>query len=142
MEYFDFIKLFFTANDKEYNEKVTKMDKTNYFIPLINLISKKYPEIVNSVNIEIFYSFPDVAVDFLRMILKNNSGKTVPKWVYYKTKEEIKKEENTAETIEKFITYFNIDKKILEDYLFVFGENGKREIIEKVEFLEKISVQK
>ena len=142
MEYFDFIKLFFTANDKEYNEKVTKMDKTNYFIPLINLISKKYPETVNSVNIEIFYSFPDVAVDFLRMILKNNSGKTVPKWVYYKTKEEIKKEENTAETIEKFITYFNIDKKILEDYLFVFGENGKREIIEKVEFLEKISVQK
>ena len=142
MEYFDFIKLFFTANDKEYNEKVTKMDKTNYFIPLINLISKKYPETVNSVNIEIFYSFPDVAVDFLRMILKNNSGKTVPKWVYYKTKEEIKKEENTAETIEKFITYFNIDKKILEDYLFVFGENGKREIIEKVEFLEKINVQK
>lgn len=142
MEYFDFIKLFFTANDKEYNEKVTKMDKTNYFIPLINLISKKYPEIVNSVNIEIFYSFPDVAVDFLRMILKNNSGKSVPKWVYYKTKEEIKKEENTAETIEKFITYFNIDKKTLEDYLFVFGENGKREIIEKVEFLEKINVQK
>lgn len=142
MEYFDFIKLFFTANDKEYNEKATKMDKTNYFIPLINLISKKYPEIVNSVNIEIFYSFPDVAVDFLRMILKNNGEKSVPKWVYYKTKEEIKKEENTAETIEKFITYFNIDKKTLEDYLFVFGENGKREIIEKVEFLEKISVQK
>ena len=139
MEYFDFIKLFFTADDKEYKEKVTKIDKINYFIPLINLISKKYPEIVNIVNLEIFYIFPDVAVDFLRIILKNNQIKSVPKWVYYKTKEEIKKEENITKIIEKFIEYFNIDKKILEDYLFVFGESGKQEIIKKVEFLEKIN---
>jgi hypothetical protein len=136
MEFFDFLKIFFSEDEENY-KKISKNEKDNFFIPLINIISKRYPDITNLINKEFFYSFQDVAVDFLRVFFKKQGVKNVPKWVYYKTGDDKDSIKENKEIIEYFKKRFGIDDRTVEDYLFVFGERGEKEIIDKTKLIMK-----
>jgi hypothetical protein len=125
---FDYTKLLFTANDKQWKE-VTSMDKSRNFFMANRFLSIKYP-----VQVAVL-SHMKINASAVEDYWHKNLGKlykSVPSWMYAKTKKkekEAKKREGLSEEMIKwYCQQEEIGRKEFDYNVSIFGEEFTNEL--------------
>jgi hypothetical protein len=134
VELFDFVKLTFTADDKKWSELNTA-DKSRNFFMMNRFLSIKFPLQV-SVLSHMRINAP-ATMDYWHMTLQK-LFKTVPPWIYAKTKkkaaEDKKKNLPSEQMVRWYCQHEEISRKDYDDSIRMFGE----EFLGEVRDLEKL----
>lgn len=134
IQLFDYVKLLFTA-DKEKWEELTAADKSRNFFMTSRFLSIKYPvqvAVLSHVKIN-----AESAADYWH-ILMSKLHKSVPPWIYAKTRKKAIEEKKNNGLSEEMIKWYcqkeEISRKDFETETKMFGEKFITELSE----LEKV----
>jgi hypothetical protein len=134
IQLFDYTKLIFTADEKKWKE-VTDLDKSRNFFMCNRFLSIKYPVQV-AVLSHLKINAPATA-DYWHSNL-TKLYKSVPTWIYAKTKKKEKEEKRREGLSEEMIRWYcqreEMSRKDFELTCKVFGE----EFLEELRSMEKV----